>query len=91
MKHNISSAEAATLLVIVEIMISISRTSPVIATLIGIDRHELNKAKALIKRIGNNEKNEYYGKGKTKVERRRMECTGKHHQGRSKAKTRESQ
>lgn len=64
MKHNISSAEAATLLVIVEIMISISRTSPVIATLIGIDRHELNKAKALIKRIGNNEKNEYYGKGK---------------------------
>ena len=63
MKHNISTAEAATLLVILERMVEVSKKSMVVATLIGIDRHELNKVKALIKRIGTIQKNnEYYGK-----------------------------
>lgn len=51
MKHNISSAEAAILLPIIERMVLISRKSVVIATFIGIDRHEMKKAITLIKRI----------------------------------------
>jgi hypothetical protein len=55
MKHNISSAEAVALLEIAELMHDVSRKSPVVATLIGIDRHKLNKIKALILRLNNNE------------------------------------
>ena len=55
MKRNISSAEAAILLPILQKMHAISGRSMVIATLLGIDRHELNKIKALILRLGNNE------------------------------------
>lgn len=51
MNYKISSAEASTLLIVLESMLEISKKSPVIATLIGLNLHELNKVKALIERI----------------------------------------
>lgn len=51
MKINISTAESAMLLGILETMKKVHRKSAVIATLIGIDRHEISKIESLIKRF----------------------------------------
>ena len=55
MKHHLSTPEAAILLEILGKIKNVTRKSAVIATLVGIDKHELQRIEALITRLGKNE------------------------------------